>query len=924
MPAVLGVPSHNIGHYEVIRELGRGGMGVVYLGRDTRLDRNVAIKALPAELASNPTSLERFEREAKTLAGLHHPNIAGIYGVEEQDGAKYLVLDYVDGETLADRIDRGPIRVDEALDLAAQIAAGVEAAHEAGVIHRDLKPGNIIVTPEGKARVLDFGLARFDDGATSTSVNPDTPTITVPQPQHSPTIAGTILGTAAYMSPEQARGRRVDKRTDIWSFGVVLYEMLVGSSPFVGETATDTIGAVLHKGFSLDGLPGGTPWMVRHVLERCLERDKTRRFQSIGDVRIELEDALKRMEAGERDELGPAQSERRAWVWPILAACFAVTTLAGVGLWLTKPTPQIDEAGPVDEPIAQPLPPAVLTVEQITDSKEAMGFAAISPDASTVAYTAAVGDTGMQIHTLRIGGTTPFVVNPITDVFKTQLAFSPGGESIAYVSYGDEPATRGVFVMGATGESPRRIAEPSSWEPAWSPDGRSLAYTTAFWTGPYGRAAPGELWIVDVATRERRMVDTTDPEERADTTGWASDAVSPDWSPDGTRIAYWAVRGGTRDIYTVSPAGGDVLRITDDVHTDWNPIWSPDGRAIWFLSDRGGQPGIWWIALAEDGKPDGEPRPIVLGPGRIDQVTRSADGRSIVALVRGGRALVERFRFDPETERFEEPPELLLESTTSFNNADISRDGEWIAFQSAAPQEDITVMRLDGTGRRRLTEGLAKDRGPRWSPDGRKLYYYSNKNGEYEPWVVDRDSAEARLLAFEGGEGVSELAISPDGAKVLLLSGKLNSSRIANLGVDGAVTDARPTPEGFFGNPGKWSPDGRWVSGTMESADGPPNCALLDTESDTVVLARQPDGEAGSMFTTLVWIDFTRILARSFGGSQEFVFDVVSGESRWVDNAPEDLGGFIAYHTDGGWLYTHRSDESSNLWLVTLEVPGDE
>ena len=910
-----------IGPHQIIRELGRGGMGVVYLGRDTRLDRDVAIKALPAELASVPASLERFEREAKTLAGLHHPNIAGIYGVEEQDGAKYLVLEFVEGETLADRIDRGPIRLDEALELAAQIAAGIEAAHEAGVIHRDLKPGNIIVTPEGKARVLDFGLARFDDGGTSSSVILDTPTISSPQPQHSPTIAGTILGTAAYMSPEQARGRRVDKRTDIWSFGVVLYEMLVGSSPFVGETATDTIGAVLHKGFSLDGLPDGTPRMVRHVLERCLERDKARRFQSIGDVRIELEDALRRMEAGERDELGPARSGRGAWVWPVVAACFALATLAGFGLWLTKPSAPSDGAPPSEAPIVEPLPPTVLTVEQITDSNETIRGQAISPDASTVAYAAEVGDTGTQIHILRIGGATPFIVNRGQRIFKHRLRFSPDGESIAYSSYGAEPATRGIFVMGATGESPRRIVEPSAWDSAWSPDGRSLAYSTAFWTNPYSRTGQGELWIVDVASRERRMIDTTDPADSANTSGWASDAVSPDWSPDGTRIAYWGVRGGTRDIYTVSPAGGDIVNVTDDVHTDWNPIWGPDGRSIWFLSDRGGQPGIWWIPVTNDGGPAGEPRPIVLGPGRINQFSRSADGRSVVALVSTGRDLIERVRFDPETSRFVGTPEVLIESTSTINTPDISRDGEWIAFQSAEPQEDITVMRLDGTGRRRLTEGAAKDRGPRWSPDGKKLFYYSNKNGDYEPWMVDRDSVEAHPLPGEVGQGASGLNISPDGTRAMIAVPNSKSAWIVKLGVDGSMSDARPTPEGFYG--GIWSPDGRWVSGTMESPDGPPDFALLDTETDTVVVARKPDGKPASFFTTSAWIDATRILARPSENEQEFVFDTVSGESRWAEDAPEDLGDFITFHPDG-WLYTRRSVDSSNLWLVTLDAAGGE
>ena len=213
-------------------------MGVVYLGHDARLDRSVAIKALSEDFADDPARLERFEREARTLASLNHPNLGALLGLEEQDGARYLVLEYVPGETLADRLDRGPLPPEEAIEAAAQIAAGLEAAHDSGVIHRDLKPANIKITPEGVAKVLDFGLARSADGSVGSSGTLDSPTLTTPQPQHSPTIEDAILGTAAYMSPEQARGRRVDKRTDIWSFGVVLYEMLAGVSPFAGETAS--------------------------------------------------------------------------------------------------------------------------------------------------------------------------------------------------------------------------------------------------------------------------------------------------------------------------------------------------------------------------------------------------------------------------------------------------------------------------------------------------------------------------------------------------------------------------------------------------------------------------------------------------------------------------------------------------------------
>jgi len=312
-----------IGPYVIERELGRGGMGVVYLATDSRLDREVAIKALPVELAADPLRLERFEREAKTLAQVNHPHIAGIHGVEEAEGRRYLVLEYVEGETLADRLDRGVIAPDEAVEIAGQIAAGVAAAHDAGVIHRDLKPANIRLTPDGVAKVLDFGLARQDEGQSATgSSTTEAETLTTPV-QHSPTEAGVILGTAAYMSPEQARGRRVDKRTDIWSFGVVLYEMLTGSSPFVGETATDSIGAILHKDPDLDRLPASCPAGLRRVLARCLERDKSRRYRDIGDVRIELELAMQE----------PATAASGTSAGKVIATAAVAAVLAGgIGL----------------------------------------------------------------------------------------------------------------------------------------------------------------------------------------------------------------------------------------------------------------------------------------------------------------------------------------------------------------------------------------------------------------------------------------------------------------------------------------------------------------------------------------------------------------------------------------------------------------
>jgi len=317
-------PGCQLGTYQIRAPLGSGGMGEVYLARDTRLDREVAIKLLPEHLARDRERVLRFEREAKLLASLNHPNIAAVYGFETiqegttlppavdfnpgeaaglegaassdhsrrlkpaaQDVMHFLVLEYVEGETLAQRLKVGPMPVDEALEVGKQIAEALEAAHDKGVVHRDLKPGNVMVTPDGKVKVLDFGLAKAIAEDSTLSAPADSPTITADY-----TRPGVMLGTAPYMSPEQARGRSVDKRTDIWAFGVILYEMLTGIGPFRGETTTDSIGAILHKDVDLGRLPPGTPPMVRHIVRRCLERDRTQRLQAIGDARIELEQTL--------------------------------------------------------------------------------------------------------------------------------------------------------------------------------------------------------------------------------------------------------------------------------------------------------------------------------------------------------------------------------------------------------------------------------------------------------------------------------------------------------------------------------------------------------------------------------------------------------------------------------------------------------
>src|SRR5687767_2394883 len=316
-------PGTRIGGYEIVALVGAGGMGEVYRARDARLGRDVAIKVVSPEIAADADGLMRFDREARMLASLNHPNIAAIYGVEDSAGFPALILEFVDGDTLADRIARGSIPVADAVSYARQVAEALDTAHEAGIVHRDLKPGNIKITEDGRVKVLDFGLAK----AIAAAIAPD-PAI---DPAHSPTVTvhgtrgGVILGTAAYMSPEQARGKPIDKRTDIWAFGCVLYEMLTGRRPFDGETTSDVIAAIIERHPDMSKLPATVPAHVRRVIERCLEKDPKHRARDIADVRAELEVVAP-----------PAAAEKRppvVWVAALAAATAFAIAIGGVAVW---------------------------------------------------------------------------------------------------------------------------------------------------------------------------------------------------------------------------------------------------------------------------------------------------------------------------------------------------------------------------------------------------------------------------------------------------------------------------------------------------------------------------------------------------------------------------------------------------------------
>src|ERR1700693_948440 len=331
-------PGTRLGSYEVLAQIGAGGMGEVYQAHDTKLGRDVAIKVLPEAFAHDPGRLSRFQREAKMLASLNHPNIATIHGLEQSGDTSYLVMELVSGETLAERVKAGPIPVEEALAIAKQIAEALEAAHEKGIIHRDLKPANVKLTSEGKVKVLDFGLAKAFAGDTSTEDMGNSPTLSM-----AATMQGVILGTAAYMSPEQAKGKAVDKRTDIWAFGAVLYELLTGKPAFHGEDVGDILASVVKMEPAFDALPPNISPSIRVLLQRCLRKDRRQRTPDAATIRIEIEDAIAVPKDSGATQAAPTSMSKLPWAFGAVAAVLVI--LLGVASWgwwrATRPVEQV-------------------------------------------------------------------------------------------------------------------------------------------------------------------------------------------------------------------------------------------------------------------------------------------------------------------------------------------------------------------------------------------------------------------------------------------------------------------------------------------------------------------------------------------------------------------------------------------------------
>jgi eukaryotic-like serine/threonine-protein kinase len=779
-------PGSRLGPFEIIAPIGAGGMGEVYKARDTHLNRDVAIKVLPDLFAADPERLTRFTREAQALAALNHPNVAQVYGVEGGALVRALVMEFVGGEDLAQRLVRGAIPVDEALQIARQIACGLEAAHERGIVHRDLKPANVRITPDGAVKVLDFGLAKAADheadkaealrnsDETSQGFSPavtNSPTSTSP-----PTAMGMILGTAAYMAPEQARGKRVDKRADIWAFGCVVYEMLTARQPFSGDTMTDTLAAIVKETPDWTALPASTPPPLRRLLEHCLVKDPQQRLRDVGDARI----AIERIVAGspERSESRPATREGRFGIVHLLVAVAAVALVASlVTWWLARPAP-----APAP-PLARFATPLASDALPLRANGAGVAF---SPDGASVVYAAQPALlSGTALYRRRLNSLDPERLSGTEGALAP--FFSPDSQWIGFFT------DKGVMKLPVDGGAVSKICDRGVFSRAdWAPDGTIVLGTSQIY-------APGALGRVPASGGTPVALTTL--------TGKETLHQLPHVLPDGRHVVFTVLQPGRSEIASAPIDGGahELLSLEGS-----GAMFVPPGYLLFARGDV-----LYTVAFDPSNRRiSGTPAQVLDDAGVFAggvQVWHPLAGvdraGSIAYLNKGGSTSLLGWMTPASAMT------ALAIPAADYRTPVLSPDGRLAAVTVGAAPPDIWVVNLERGTRLRLTSTGGSS--PIWSPDGSRIAYASNDTGLMSI-AADGGGTPEVILPRQASKSLLPTSWSPDGKSLVVTV----QDRAAGPGLRNRdIWIVRPgqKPTTFLGSPadergGMVSKDGRWLA----------------------------------------------------------------------------------------------------------------
>jgi Tol biopolymer transport system component len=907
-----------LGAYEIVSPLGAGGMGEVYRARDTRLNRDVALKVLPPGVADDRDRMARFVREAQAASALNHPHIVAVHDSGEAGGTRYIAMELVDGGILTAWVEKAGQDLGRVLDVFLQLADALAIAHEAGIVHRDLKPANVLVTTQGYVKVVDFGLAKRIGGPGG----PDGATVAA-----AATAIGEVVGTVSYMAPEQALGRPIDARSDIFSFGVMLFEALGGTRPFERTTALDTLHAIVHE-------PPVTPprWQGRPlpaelgwVLHKCLAKDPDERHQTMRDLAADLR-RIRREGAGRANDdatvraglsgvvargataAAPAPAGRPGRLWASALVFGLLGVAAGAGL--------LTVLRPADQP--KPIPPLVSAVTQLTWDTGYEGEPSWSPDGLSLVYAADRGGN-LDIYLSQVsGGPAVNLTNDPSD--DVQPAYSPDGKLIAFVSsrrgialrYGTVESPRlggSIFVMPALGGSPRFVADGNF--PSWSPDGKELVFSAGDW---FAR----RLYRVPTAGGTPQLIPVRMDRqfEARGAPGLSQDFVSPAVSPDGRFIAFEALNG----IYVVPAGGGDAVAVAQGR----GPAWVQSPLALVFTAaGRASGESLWRLPMSgTDGKPAGPAEPITVGHGRDVQAAVTRDGRSIAFAATDTTSNVERLALDLEGGRQAAASVPVTTGNDQIYFFNVSPDGRSTVYESRRTRG---VWRADaGTPAVQLSlEPSQADVYPRWSPDGRQIAFARRPRAQNQApagvWVMGPDGSNPRALGLEALSGF--LQWTPDSRALVI---QKPDDRQLHLIEVATRRDIRVTDEPGILPLTSVSRDGAWLA--FQSTNSPRRniviraLRLLEGGESRVVVDIGENTYHPFFSPSGAWLYFTpdhQSIARVPGPAQQWRqapperVVVLPGSGLFIED-PQPAA-------DGRSVFYSRRTLTSDLWLLTLE-----
>jgi Tol biopolymer transport system component len=809
--------------------------------------------------------------------------------VEETEAVHFITMGLVRGKSLTELIPRSGLPLGKFFDQAITLANAISAAHQQGITHRDLKPDNIMIGDDGRLKVLDFGLAKLRAEA-RTLAGSQLTTATA-------TLEGKILGTVSYMSPEQAEGKPVDHRSDVFSLGVTLYQMATGRLPFTGDTNASIISSILKDmPVSITDLNPALPRHLWRIIQQCLQKEPDRRFQTVLDLCNQLAELKKEIESGEVAHIvvgAQVGSRKRTALWISLATAFVVILVVSSYLLVRWWSYTALDSRALN-----------LTFTKLTSQPGQELFPSLSPDGQFFVY-ASPASGNWDIYLQRVDGAKAINLTESSPDEDTQPAFSPDGKMIAFRS---EREGGGIFIMGATGESVKRLAD-FGFNPAWSPDGQEiLVAMESIVSNPESRFAKSAVWAIDSSSAAARRI----------TEG---DAVQPVWSPDGGRIAYWTAPGDPRSIMTKPAQGGEPTAAVKDWGLVWNPVWSPDGRYLYFSSDQGGSMKLWRAPIDENsGETLGNPEPITTGGTSSHQhLSFSSDGRRLAYTEMIETCNIHGAAFDGNTAEIDSSSRKITHGTNQTINPWISPDGEWLVFTcfKSKGQEDLCVSRSDGTGFRQLTNDMAIDRQPRWSPDGERIAFHSDRTGRSEIWSIKPDGSGLKQLTDVPEYSLQVPVWSPDASRLLFFSHQQNMTFV----MDPTLPWNEQTPEmlppvsedGHVVVVYSWSPDGQRLAGNGYHKDGTRAGIFaysLETEHWEQLLdfGRMP-----------IWLkDSRRLLFWSDGAL--FLLDTATREHREIISLdpPAHIGWLCTIAPDNQTIYFTRIDREADIWLLDL------